>query len=154
MFALVTHGLHGGGPKSTCRSKAVIAVAYTMLEGHRTEIDDDFFRVRALLAKFKVKEDFLAYVREIDDTVGLLEKKEVTKFMGLMTSAMHNIRWLNSLWKGLPGRRFWRFNMGIEMALTLVPPHRTYGPMTQGMIEPIYWAPGIRAEHLHLLPRP
>jgi hypothetical protein len=142
-FALVTHGLHVGGEAHV--SKAVIAVAYTLLEGHRTEIDDDFLRVRALLAKFKVKEDFLAYLREIDATVGQLEKKEITKFMGLMTSAMHNIRSLNALWKGLPGRRFWRFNMGIEMALTLVPPHRTHGPMTQGMIEPLYvgaWHPG------------
>jgi hypothetical protein len=142
-FALVTHGLHAGG--DTGVSKAVIAVAYTLLEGRRTEIDDDFLRVRALLAKFKVQEDFLAYVREIDATVGRLEKKEVTKFMGLMTAAMHNIRRLNALWKGLPGKRFWRFNMGIEMALTLVPPHRTYGPMTQGMVEPLYvgaWHPG------------
>jgi len=142
-FALVTHGLHVGGEAHL--SKAVIAVAYTLLEGHRTEIDDDFMRVRALLAKFRVKDDFLAYLRDIDATVGQLEKKEITKFMGLMTSAMHNIRRLNGLWKGLPGRRFWRFNMGIEMALTLVPPHRTHGPMTRGMMEPLYvgaWHPG------------
>jgi hypothetical protein len=38
----------------------------------------------------------------------------------------------------LPGRRFWRFSAGIKITLTLVPPHRTYGPMTNGMIEPIY----------------
>jgi hypothetical protein len=142
-FALVTHGLHAGAEGHV--GKAVIAVAYTLLDGHRTEVDDDFLRVRALLAKFKVREDFLAYVREIDATVGRLEKKEITKFMGLMTSAMHNVRCLNALWKGLPGRRFWRFNMGIEMALTLVPPHRTHGPMTRGMIEPIHvgaWHPG------------
>ena len=142
-FALVTHGLHVGGEAHL--SKAVIAVAYTLLEGHRTEIDDDFMRVRALLAKFRVKDDFLAYLRDIDATVGQLEKKEITKFMGLMTSAMHNIRRLNGLWKGLPGRRFWRFNMGIEMALTLVPPHRTHGPMTRAMMEPLYvgaWHPG------------
>ncbi len=142
-FALVTHGLHVSGDAQM--RKAVIAVAYTLLEGRRTEIDDDFLRVRALLAKFKVQDDFLAYLREIDATVGQLEKQEITKFMGLMTSAMHHIRRLNGLWKTLPGKRFWRFNMGIEMALTLVPPHRTYGPMTQGMIEPLYvgaWHPG------------
>jgi hypothetical protein len=142
-FALVTHGLHVSGDAHV--QKAVIAVAYTLLEGRRTEIDDDFMRVRALLAKFEVKEDFLTYLREIDATVGRLEKKEITKFMGLMTSAMHSVRRINAMWKGLPGRRFWRFNMGVEMALTLVPPHRTYGPMTRGMIEPLYvgaWHPG------------
>jgi hypothetical protein len=26
----------------------------------------------------------------------------------------------------------------MDMVLTLVPPHRTYGPMTHGMVEPIY----------------
>ena len=33
----------------------------------------------------------------------------------------------------------------LQVALTLVPPHRTYGPMTHGMIEPLYvgaWHPG------------
>jgi hypothetical protein len=39
----------------------------------------------------------------------------------------------------LPGRRFWRFNPpGSNIVLTLVPPHRTYGPMTDGMMEPIF----------------
>jgi hypothetical protein len=143
-FALVTYALNGEGPTKHM-NKAVIAVAYTLLEGRRTEVDDDFLRVRALMAKFKVKDDFVAYVREIDDTVGTLEQKDVSKFMALMTSVMRTIRGLNSLWKGLPGRRFWRFGMGIQVALTLVPPHRSYGPMTHGMIEPLYvgaWHPG------------
>lgn len=143
-FALVTYALNGDGPTKHM-NRAVIAAAYTLLEGRRTDIDDDFLRVRALMAKFKVKEDFVEYVREIDETVGKLEAKDVSKFMALMTSAMHTIRGLNSIWKGLPGRRFWRFGMGIEVALTLVPPHRTYGPMTHGMIEPLYvgaWHPG------------
>jgi hypothetical protein len=143
-FALVTYALNGEGPTKHM-SKAVIAAAYTLLEGRRTDIDDDFLRVRALMAKFRVKEDFIEYVREIDDTVGRLEAKDVSKFMALMTSAMRTIRTLNSIWKGLPGKRFWRFGMGIQVALTLVPPHRTYGPMTHGMIEPLYvgaWHPG------------
>ena len=143
-FALVTYALNGEGPTKHM-SKAVIAAAYTLLEGRRTDIDDDFLRVRALMAKFKVKEDFVAYVREIDQTVVKLEARDVSKFMALMTSAMRTIRTLNSIWKGLPGRRFWRFGMGIQVALTLVPPHRTYGPMTHGMIEPLYvgaWHPG------------
>ena len=143
-FALVTYALNGEGPTKHM-SKAVIAVAYTLLEGRRTEVDDDFLRVRALMAKFKVKDDFVAYVREIDDTVGRLEQKDVSAFMAIMTSVMKTIRGLNGLWKGLPGRRFWRFGMGIQVALTLVPPHRSYGPMTHGMIEPLYvgaWHPG------------
>lgn len=142
-FALVTHALFSDGPKGV--SKKAVGAAYTLLDGRPTDADDDFLRVRALQASFKVQEDFVAFVRAIDDTVGKLEQKDVTKFMVLMTSAMKSLRTLNSIWKGFPGRRFWRFNMGIEIALTLVPPHRTYGPVTNGIVEPIYcgaWHPG------------
>lgn len=142
-FALVTHALFGDGPKGV--SKRAVGAAYTLLEGRPTDADDDFLRVRALQASFKVQDDFVAYVRAVDDTVGKLEQKDITKFMVLMTSAMKSLRALNSIWKGFPGRRFWRFNMGIEIALTLVPPHRTYGPVTHGIVEPIYcgaWHPG------------
>ncbi|MDO8358987.1 MAG: hypothetical protein Q7T08_02990, partial [Devosia sp.] len=127
-------------------SKRVIGAAYTLLDDRRSsDADDGFLRVKALQAKFKVSDDFVEFVRAIDDTVGKLELKDVSKFMVLMGSVMKTLRGLNAIWKGLPGKRFMRFNMGIEIALTLVPPHRTYGPMTHGMVEPLYcgaWHPG------------
>ena len=143
-YALVTYALNGEGPTKHM-SKRVIGAAYTLLGGKPTDGDDDFLRVRALQAKFKVSDDFIEFVRSIDDTVGRLEQKDVSRFMVLMGSAMKTLRGLNSIWKGLPGKRFMRFSMGIEIALTLVPPHRTYGPVTHGIIEPIYcgaWHPG------------
>jgi hypothetical protein len=143
-FALVTHALNGDGPTRHVSKKA-IAAAYTLLDGRATGSDDGFLRVKALQARFKVLDDFVDYVRAIDDTVARLERQDVSKFMALMGSAMKTLRSINGVWKGLPGKRFWRFGMGIEIALTLVPPHRTYGPMTHGMVEPIYcgaWHPG------------
>ena len=143
MFALVTHALNGDGEEKHM-SKKVIGAAYTMLDGKRHDADDDFFRVRALEAKFKVKDDFVEFVREVDDTVDKIEQKDVTKFQVMMNSMFKTLRRLNGYTKALPGKRFWRFNGGIHVVLTLVPPHRTYGPMTHGMIEPIYcgaWHP-------------
>ncbi|MEO6395563.1 MAG: hypothetical protein ABIO40_06595 [Devosia sp.] len=143
-FALVTSALNDEA-KGEHKRRNAIAAAYTLLDGRRTDADDGFLRVKALQAKFQVLDDFVAYVRAVDDQVGRLEQKDVSKFMVLMTSAMRTLRGINSLFKGLPGKRFWRFSMGIEIALTLVPPHRTYGPMTHGMIEPLYvgaWHPG------------
>ncbi len=63
-----------------------------------------------------------------------------------MILAMFKIlRRINALTRGwLPNDRYWRFNGGNHIVLTLVPPHRTYGPMTHGMMEPIYcgaWHP-------------
>jgi hypothetical protein len=64
----------------------------------------------------------------------------------MMMSMFKTLRTINSVWKGLPGKRFWRFNGGAHIVLTLVPPHRTYGPMTHGILEPIYcgaWHPAV-----------
>ena len=143
-FALVTYALNGDGPDKNMSKKA-IAAAYTLLDGRKTEADDGFLRVKALQAKFMVVDDFVEYVRSVDDNVGKLEQKDVSSFMATMTMVMKTLRGINSVFKGLPGKRFWRFSMGIEIALTLVPPHRTYGPMTHGMVEPLYvgaWHPG------------
>ena len=143
MFALVTHAINGEGEERHM-SKKVIGAAYTMLDGKRHDADDDFFRVRALEAKFEVIDDFVAYVRKVDDTIDTIEKKDITKFQVMMNSMFKALRNLNRIAPFLPGKRFWRFNGGVHVVLTLVPPHRTYGPMTHGMMEPIYcgaWHP-------------
>jgi hypothetical protein len=137
MFALVSYALNGEGPDKHMNRK-VIGAAYTMLDGKRHDADDDFFRVRALQAKFKVSDDFLTFVHEVDDTVGRIETKDVTQFQITINSMFKALRRLNALTKKLPGKRFWRFNGGNDLVLTLVPPHRTYGPLTEGVVEPIY----------------
>ncbi|MBO9589420.1 hypothetical protein [Devosia sp.] len=137
MFALVTHALNGEGAEKHM-SKKVIGAAYTMLDTKRNNTDDDFFRVRALEAKFKVMDDFVAYVRAVDDTVAGIEQKDITSFQVVIMSMFRAMRALNRVFPGLPNKRFWRFNGGMHIVLTLVPPHRTYGPMTHGMVEPLY----------------
>ncbi len=136
-FALVTHALNGDGPEKHM-DKRVIGAAYTMLDEKRTASDDDFFRVRALEAKFKVEDDFVGYVRHVDDAVDQIESKDLSKFMVTVNMMFRTIRALHTAVPFLPGKRFWRFNNFIHIVLTLVPPHRTYGPMTQGMVEPLY----------------
>jgi hypothetical protein len=143
-FALVTYALNGEG-KDKHIQKRVIGAAYTLLgDNARNELEDDFLRVRALQAKFRVDDDFVTFARHIDDTVGKLEAKDISKFMTLMGVMMKTFRNLNRTFPWLPGKRFWRFNLGIDIALTLVPPHRAYGPLTKGIVEPIYcgaWHP-------------
>ena len=137
LFALVTHALNGEGEEKHM-SKKVIGAAYTMLDTKRNNTDDDFFRVRALEAKFTVIEDFVEYVRAVDDTVAQIEQKDITKFQVVINSMFKALRSMKRVFPFLPGKRFWRFNGGNHVVLTLVPPHRTYGPMTNGMVEPIY----------------
>ena len=123
-FALVTYALNGDGKQKHMNDK-VIGAAYTMLDTNRHEADDDFFRVRALQASFKWSDDFVQYARNIDDTIGKIERKDITKFQVMMNTVFKSLRSLNSLASWLPGRRFWRFSAGIKITLTLVPPHRT-----------------------------
>lgn len=144
-FALVTYALNGDG-ENKIWSKKVIGAAYTMLDTNRNEADDEFFRVRALEAKFPVHDDFETYVREVDDTVGKIEQKDITKFQTMMNAMFGALRALSRVIPSMPPRRFWRFNGGIHVVLTLVPPHRTYGKLTNGVVEPIFcgaWHPGV-----------
>lgn len=137
LFALVTHALNGEGAEKQM-SRKVIGAAYTMLDTRRNDSDDDFFRVRALEARFTVMEDFLAYVRAVDDNVARIEQKDITSYQVMVNSVFRAMRTINRVFPGLPNRRFWRFNGGLHIVLTLVPPHRTYGPMTHGLVEPLY----------------
>lgn len=136
MFALVAQALNTEGPAKRIQKK-VIAANYTMLDTKRHEGDDDFFRVRALEAKFKVKDNFIDFVHEVDRVMDTIEQKDITKFQNTILGMFSILRLLNRLIPGFPGKRFWRFNAG-GIVLTLVPPHRTYGPVTEGVIEPIF----------------
>jgi len=135
-FALVTHALHSETDRR--HNAEVITAAYTMLDTRRTDMDDDFFRVRALQAKFPYKDDFVEYARSVDAVVDEIESKDVTSFQTrvLAMFAMH--RKIASIFPFLYGPRFWRFSGRTDTVLTLVPPHRTLGPVTQWMVEPIY----------------
>ena len=135
MFALVTHALNG---KDKALDKRVIAAAYTMLDSQRHDADDDFFRVRALDARFPVIEDFVAYCRAIDETVGQVEQKDITKMQFMLNATFKLHRQLHKVFPFLYNKRFWRFSGPYDVVLTLVPPHRMYGNMTNGMMEPVY----------------
>ena len=109
-FALVTHA-----PQWRWRekyiSKKVIGAAYTMLDGERTACDDDFFRVRALEAKFDGTRTISSTMcGTIDDTVDKIEKKDLTKFQVMVNMMFRTLRTLNRAMPFLPGKRFWRFN--------------------------------------------
>ena len=135
-FAAVTHALHSD--KDRRLNEEVVTAAYTMLDTNRTAADDDFFRVRALMAKLPYKEDFVDYVRGVDRVLSEIENKDITSFQlsVLALFAMH--RRIHRFFPFLYGERFWRFSGRTDNVLTLVPPHHTMGPVTDWMIEPIY----------------
>jgi hypothetical protein len=135
-FAIVTYALHS--ETDNRHNQELITAAYTMLDTKRTEVDDDFFRVRALMAKFKYLPDFVDYARNVDKVVSEIETSDVTSYQMQILGVFALHRKVQKLFPFLYGERFWRFSGRTDTVLTLVPPHRTFGPVTQWMMEPIY----------------
>jgi len=135
-FAVVSFALFGEAGRR--RNKDVIVAKYTMLDTERNAVDDDFFRVRTLDAKFPFTDDFVAYVRGVDEVMGRIEKQDTTRFQILINSLFAMHRAIHSVAPWLYGPRFWRFAGTSDIVLTLVPPHRAMGPLTEWLVEPIY----------------
>lgn len=134
-FALVAHALNG--PDKVMSAKTISA-AYTMIGGLRNDVDDDFFRVRTIEAKFAYSEDFIAFVEGVDRTVAKIEERDVSKLQMTILAMFGMHRRLHRIAPWIHGPRFWRFSGNMHLVLTLVPPHRINGALTQGMVEPIF----------------
>jgi hypothetical protein len=136
-FALVTHALHS--EKDRRVKEKFITAAYTMLDTKRTASDDDFFRVRALEARFPFDVDFVSYAKAVDAEMDASEKKDVAKFQLTILAMMGALRSLSRNFSWMINDKVWRLQgKTADMVLTLVPPHRTMGPLTDWMVEPIY----------------
>jgi hypothetical protein len=135
-FAVVTYALLSERERRV--KEKVITAAYTMLDTNRTAQDDDFFRVRALEAKFPFNADFATYAKAVDEAVGDVEAKDLSAFQMVVLTMFRMHRKLHKIAPWLHNERFWRYSGEGDLVLTLVPPHRSYGPLTEWMIEPIY----------------
>jgi len=136
MFGLITQALNVADKEP---NHSFVAAAYTMLDhSNRTQADDDQFNVRALLANFPVKADFIDYVRSIETTLQEVEKADTTKFQYVMLGMFALHRRISRVLPGLYGAKFFNLNRRTDVVLTLVPPHRMYGNMTRSLTEPVY----------------
>ena len=136
MFGLITQALNVAekGPEAR-----VISAAYTMLDNsERFEDDDDQFRVRALETKFQVRADFIDYVRGIDQTLTEVEARDTTTFQLMIMGMFGMMRRTARVLPFLFGDRLFRYNQTTDVVLTLVPPHRMYGNLTRGLMEPVF----------------
>ncbi len=136
-FGLVTYALHS--EKDRRVKDKVITAAYTMLDTRRTASDDDFFRVRALQVAFPFVPDVASYIRAVNAQMAASERKDVTRFQLTILAMMRAMRRLKVLAPWFVSPKFWRLQGTTgDLVLTLVPPHRSMGPLTEWMIEPIY----------------
>ena len=71
--------------------------------------------------------------------IGAAEDKDITKFQLTILAMMRALRSLSRRFPWMVNDKVWRLQGTTgDMVLTLVPPHRTMGPLTDWMMEPIY----------------
>lgn len=146
-FALVVYGLHGTGANKAFKKNKVRAL-YTLLDSEQTMKGDDFFRVTAQLANLEIGEDFVAFARQVDAKTGGVDPKGMEGFARIMSRGISMQRRLAKVFPKLFGDRFWSLGFGIDLGLTMVPPHRATGGLTRDVVEPIYcgaYHPGANA---------
>lgn len=135
MFGIVMHALNRGGEGLSPKE---IRTTYTTLDSDRHDADDDFFRVRAINANFGVQDDLVDFIRGIDERIGEVESRDTTHMQFVLNATFRTHRFISRFLPFLYSRRFFRFDGGYHVVLTMVPPHRIYGNLTHGMSEPIY----------------
>lgn len=139
-LALVSHALTGAG---TPRGKRISATYTTMAKGggeHR----DTFMRMRLRFASFKNRADLASYARAIDERLKSPEKGFEAE---QKAASLRLHRRLARLMPFLYSPKFFAF-WSYDVVFSLLTPHQLVGPLTQGMIEPIYCGaaiPGVNA---------
>lgn len=135
MFGIVMFALNA---KAKALATRKIKTIYTTLAADSVDADDDFFRVRSINANFDVHDDLRSFLKKVDQTIGKVEAKSTSSMQLILNATFKAHRLLSSVFPFLYGPRFFRYNGGYDMVLTLVPPHRMRGDLTSGMMEPIY----------------
>lgn len=135
MFALVLYALNKHG---TGFSDKKIKTAYTTLDDDRTRKGDDYFRVRVINASFDVEPDLEKFVKAVDAEINAVEAKDTAHMQMVINAIFTTHRILSRFLPFLYTQRFFRFNSDCHAVLTLVPPHRIAGRLTQGLTEPVY----------------
>jgi hypothetical protein len=134
MFALVLYSIfhrEAGKPRK-------VRIAYTTLTDDRRDADDDFFRVRTLDAKHVVDGSLEDFIRAVDARVGEVENRDIARRQFVLNAMFGAHRFLAGLMPFAYTERFFRYSGPYDAVLTLVPPHRLYGNLTLGMLEPIF----------------
>jgi len=135
MFALVMHAINDGGKGF---SEKKIKTSYTTLNSERTSADDDFFRVRTVNADFDVGGDFITFAKAVEARIAEVEAKDTTSMQFVLNATFKTHRFLHRFLPFLYSKRFFHYSGGYDMILTLVPPHRMYGNLSHGMMEPAF----------------
>lgn len=132
-IALTAHVIVGAALPGAKRKSSS---TYSTLKAGGGSNRDSFIRMRMLFAQFENREDFAAYARAVEATIGS-EGKESGFNAEMNAGAIGFHRWLAGRAPFLYGPKVFQF-MPYDFVFALLPPHHLGGPLTRGMVEPVY----------------
>lgn len=144
LFALVLFALNRGG-KGFSRRK--ISSLYTVMDAwKRTGTRNAYFRYWTTEARFAVSSDFTAFARNIAAEVDRLEAGKKRATQGLLEAVFASHRVMRRFVPFLYPDRIFRFPGFYHISLSVTPPHRMQGPLTEALQDPVYvgtYHPGL-----------
>ena len=129
-LALVSHVLTGAGTPDGKR----ISATYTTMASGGGEHRDQYMRMRLRFADFENRPELPAYASAIDERLKAPEKGFEAEQKAASLS-LH--RRLPRLMPFLYSPKFFAF-WSYDVVFSLLTPHQLAGPLTDGMLEPIY----------------
>lgn len=133
-LSLVSLVVNGAG---TPEGKARIHMSSSALHDAAGYRYDPFLRMRLVFESFRNRPEFVTFAREVDTRLAK-GPGNISRFgsaLNTATLAVH--RRLSRLLPGLYGPEVFAF-MPSDLMFALVPPHHLVGPLTQGLMEPVY----------------
>ncbi|MDP1731001.1 MAG: hypothetical protein Q8L54_07460 [Devosia sp.] len=140
-MALVAHVITGAGSRAGRRR---VSATYSTLDSEGGD-RDPFMRMRMLFASFENHPEFGAFARKLDARLAAAEASESGFNAEMNAAAVAFHRRLAMRFPWLYSPKVFAF-MPYDFVFALIPPHRLAGPLTEGLVEPVYCGattPGI-----------
>lgn len=138
LLGLTAHVISGAG---TPDGKRKISSTYSVVDHAGGEHRDSFMRMRMRFAMFENRENFPEFLRALDERLTRAEGAESGFNAEMNAAAIRLHRRLARRMPGLYGPKVFAF-MPYDLVFALIPPHRLTGPLSQGLMEPI-WAGAV-----------
>lgn len=133
-FALVMHVVFDAG---TPAGKRRISSTYSTVDAGGGADRDSFMRMRMLFGRFENAPDFAAFARAVDTSLRVSEAKESGFNAEMNAAGLASHRKLSKLIPFAYSPKLFQF-MPFDIVIGLIPPHRLYGALTEGLVEPVY----------------
>ena len=100
--------------------------------------DDPFFQYRMMGTKLRFAGDFAAFAKDLDSRIKAADFQKFNSTQLLLSAMFRAHRWLKTRLPFLYSDKTFRYTAGYDFDLSLVPPLRPAGALTEALSEPVF----------------